>query len=132
MVSTFVYYFEFPTNPDFSSIPQSLWWGIVTMSTVGYGDMAPITLGGRILGVLLILLGPVLLAVISSITILVFMDVAEGQRRTDTKICTTCKTRNPEDANFCFNCGEQHFTEVMRQKKELKKLPLLAKLFERK
>jgi len=40
------------------------------------------------------------------------MDVAESQKITDSKICRTCKTRNNEHANFCFNCGEQHFTDV--------------------
>jgi ribosomal protein L40E len=67
----------------------------------------------KILWILLILLWPILLAVISSITILVFMDVAESQKITDSKICRTCKTRNNAHANFCFNCGEQHFTAVI-------------------
>ena len=35
-----------------------------------------------------------------------------SQKITDSKICRTCKTRNNEHANFCFNCGEQHFTDV--------------------
>lgn len=48
VVCTLVYYFETSTNPDFASIPHTLWWGIVTMTTVGYGDMVPITLWGRI------------------------------------------------------------------------------------
>jgi voltage-gated potassium channel len=101
----------------------------VTMTTVGYGDMAPITLIGKCLWVILILLGPVLLAVISSITILVFMDVAESQKITDTKICQTCKTRNNEHANFCFNCWEQHFTQVDHTEELIRKIPLLNKLF---
>jgi ribosomal protein L40E len=41
------------------------------------------------------------------------MDVAESQKITNSKICRTCKTRNNEHANFCFNCGEQHFTDVI-------------------
>lgn len=36
IVSSFVYYSEYPVNSDFSSIPEALWWGIVTMTTVGY------------------------------------------------------------------------------------------------
>lgn len=109
IISTFVYYFEYELNPDFSSIPQTLWWGIVTMTTVWYGDMTPITAWGKVFWVGLILLWPVLVAVIGSITILVFMDVAESQKNGDVKICTTCKTRNPLEANFCYQCGNTHF-----------------------
>ncbi len=109
IISTFVYYCEFPHNPEFSSIPQTLWWGIVTMTTVWYGDMAPITVWWKLFGTGLILLWPVLVAVIGSITILVFMDVAEAQKQNEVKICTICKTHNPWEANFCFECGNKHF-----------------------
>lgn len=132
IISTFVYYAESSVNPEFSSIPQSIWWGIVTMTTVWYWDMVPITFIGKSLWVILILLGPVLLAVISSITILVFMDVAESQKITNTKICRTCKTRNNEHAHFCFNCGEQHFTDVDHGEESLWRIPLLNKLFSKK
>lgn len=129
--STFVYYFEFPANADFSSIPQTLWWGIVTMTTVWYGDMSPITVWGKLLGTFLILLWPVLVAVMGSITILVFMDVAESQKEKQTKICISCKTQNPKDANFCYECGHQHFMWEL-QEIHHPKLTLLQKIFSRK
>ncbi len=137
IISSFVYLAESSSNPLFLSIPDALWWGLVTMTTVGYGDMIPITITGKFLWVVLILLGPVLLAVISSITILVFMDVAESQKITDTKICQTCKTRNSEHANFCFNCGEQHFVDnhlldIPQEETTLERIPLLGKLFSKK
>jgi ribosomal protein L40E len=60
------------------------------------------------------------------------MDVAESQKITNSKICRTCKTRNNEHANFCFNCGEQHFTDVDHSEEKHVKIPLLHKLFQKK
>jgi voltage-gated potassium channel len=44
-----IYQFENEAQPDkFSSVPDSMWWAVVTLTTVGYGDVYPITLGGRL------------------------------------------------------------------------------------
>jgi len=49
--STIMYYCEHDVQPEkFSSIPQTLWWGVMTLTTVGYGDVYPITTMGRITG----------------------------------------------------------------------------------
>lgn len=46
--SSVVYYFEREVQPDkYGSIPAAMWWGIMTLTTVGYGDVTPVTLGGR-------------------------------------------------------------------------------------
>ncbi len=51
LVSTGMYYAENAEQPDkFSSIPATMWWGIVTLTTVGYGDISPITPIGKLLG----------------------------------------------------------------------------------
>ena len=53
-----MYHLEHAAQPDqFSSIPATMWWGIVTLTTIGYGDMAPITVEGRMLGALVAVLG---------------------------------------------------------------------------
>lgn len=53
-----VYYAENSVQPDiYSSIPQTLWWSVVTLSTVGYGDMYPVTVLGRIATSILAMLG---------------------------------------------------------------------------
>ena len=57
LASTLTYAFEQPTNPKFSSIPQAMWWAVVTMTTVGYGDMAPITPAGRFIATGLMIAG---------------------------------------------------------------------------
>jgi len=53
-----IYYFEYEAQPDkFSSIFESLWWAIVTLTTVGYGDIVPITVGGKIFTFFVLIIG---------------------------------------------------------------------------
>jgi len=61
--STVMYYIENPAQPQkFSSIPHTMWWGVVTLSTVGYGDMYPITPLGKFVGALVAISGIALFA----------------------------------------------------------------------
>ncbi|MBL9078255.1 MAG: potassium channel family protein [Planctomycetes bacterium] len=58
LASTLMFYCEHEAQPrTFSSIPATMWWGIVTLTTVGYGDMAPVTDLGRLLGGAIAVLG---------------------------------------------------------------------------
>jgi voltage-gated potassium channel len=58
IVSTLMFYVENDAQPDhFSSIPETMWWGIATLTTVGYGDMIPVTAGGKVLGGAIAILG---------------------------------------------------------------------------
>ena len=53
-----IYYFEHDVQPEhFSSIFESLWWSIITLTTVGYGDVYPITVGGRVFTFFILLIG---------------------------------------------------------------------------
>lgn len=53
-----IYVFEHEAQPDkFASIPHSLWWSVVTLTTVGYGDVVPITTGGRVFTLFVLMLG---------------------------------------------------------------------------
>lgn len=68
IVSTLMYYVENPAQPDvFSSISSALWWGVVTLTTVGYGDVYPITAMGKLLNGIFILIGIALIALPSGI-----------------------------------------------------------------
>lgn len=56
--SSLMYYVEKDAQPDaFSSIPMAMWWGVATLTTVGYGDVYPVTTIGRVLGAIIAILG---------------------------------------------------------------------------
>lgn len=64
VMSALIYAFERDDNPQFFSIPAAMWWCFVTITTVGYGDMAPSSAVGQIVGVLTALSGVVVVAII--------------------------------------------------------------------
>ena len=67
LFSSCIYFIESKDNPEqFHSIPASIWWTIVTMTTVGYGDMAPVTPLGRLMGALCAIFGVVVLVCLPS------------------------------------------------------------------
>ena len=58
LAATGMYYFERDAQPvDFGSIPASMWWAFATLTTVGYGDVTPITIGGKVFGALITVVG---------------------------------------------------------------------------
>ncbi len=58
LTSSLIYLFEHRAQPHvFSDIPTAMWWAVVTLTTLGYGDMVPVTLLGRMLGALTAILG---------------------------------------------------------------------------
>ena len=63
ILGTMMYSFEGDKNPAFDSVLTGIYWAVVTITTVGYGDVAPVTVGGRFLAVLVMLLGYSIIAV---------------------------------------------------------------------
>lgn len=114
--SILMYHIEWIANEWFSSIPQTIWWSIVTMTTVWYWDTYPITIAWKILWSIIILIWPMVIAMISSITVLVFFEVAEKNRKEKLKLeikpCPRCFTKdNPIDSNYCRKCGKKLVTK---------------------
>lgn len=58
LAATGMYYFEQTAQPEaFSSIPASMWWAFATLTTVGYGDVTPVTVGGKVFGAMITVVG---------------------------------------------------------------------------
>ena len=93
------------SNSQFSSIPQSMYWATVTMTTVGYGDIVPKTAPGKIISAALILLGYSLIIVPSG-----FVAAEFTARRLDDASeepqCEICRASGQRpDAEYCYRCG---------------------------
>lgn len=88
----------------FTSIPRSIYWAIVTMTTVGYGDIAPQTSLGQALASIVMILGYGIIAVPTGI-VTVEMSQAFG-RKVSTSVCSECSAEGHDvDARHCKFCG---------------------------
>lgn len=99
---TIMYIVE-PKEAGFTSIPRSIYWAIVTLTTVGYGDIAPVTPLGQVIASGIMLLGYAIIAIPTGI---VTVEMARQSRNTATRECTHCgMNEHLSDANFCRICG---------------------------
>ena len=95
IVSSVMYYVEHPAQPDkFSSIPATMWWGISAMTTVGYGDMHPITPLGKFLGGIAAIMGIGLFALPTGILVSGFTEHIRNQKV-------------PTIVQHCSHCGKE-------------------------
>lgn len=89
----------------FTSIPKSIYWAIVTITTVGYGDITPTTTLGQILSAGLMIVGYAIIAVPTGI---VSVEIAQASQaaKLNTKSCPDCTSEgHDDDAVFCKACG---------------------------
>ncbi len=105
IVGTLMYLIE-GGGGGFTSIPQSVYWAIVTMTTVGYGDIAPQTIAGKILASAIMILGYGIIAVPTGI---VTVELSGASRkRITTQACPACGGEGHDgDAHFCKHCGAE-------------------------
>ncbi|SEQ85129.1 voltage-gated potassium channel [Hyunsoonleella jejuensis] len=99
----------------FKSIPVSVYWCIVTLTTVGFGDIAPVTPLGQFIAALIMILGYGIIAVPTGIVSAEY--TAQGKKeyvkpedrlRLNSKSCENCLAEDHRDkADFCYNCGEK-------------------------
>ncbi|MBO4550608.1 MAG: CotH kinase family protein, partial [Bacteroidaceae bacterium] len=90
-------------NTPFTDIPTSIYWAVVTMTTVGYGDIAPATFVGRILSAIVMLMGYTIMAVPTGIVSAQMVHDNKARRKTEN--CPECGSPLPFDAHFCPFCG---------------------------
>jgi len=83
--SSLVYYFEREAQPGkYGSIPEAMWWGIVTLTTVGYGDVTPVTAWGKIAGGLTAVMGLCMFAIPVGIIASAFIEAVRRREFVDT------------------------------------------------
>ena len=101
-----MYLIEGPPN-GFTSIPRSVYWAVVTLTTVGYGDISPNTSPGQFLAALIMIMGYAIIAVPTGI-VTAAMVRQESKEKVTTQACAFCSAEGHDsDAKFCKFCGEK-------------------------
>lgn len=93
-------------NQAFASMPSAMYWAVITMTTVGYGDITPQTAFGKLLTAVLVLIGYSMIIVPTGI---LSAEIAQqGRRRVSGQACSHCMNEdNDANAAYCKKCGER-------------------------
>jgi voltage-gated potassium channel len=110
LIGTLMYMVEHSVNPSIRSIPNGIYWAIVTITTVGYGDVIPITTMGRILSNVVMILGYGVLAVPTGIVTAEISNRVLYSSQVSTELCRNCgESSHIRSSAFCHTCGvEMH------------------------
>ena len=105
LIGAFMYVVENQVNPAFSSIPKGIYWAVVTLTTVGYGDITPVTNIGQFFSVIVMVLGYSIIAVPTGIFSAEFVKnkIHEDQIHK----CLQCQKTIEANDPFCKYCGTQ-------------------------
>lgn len=104
IIGTLMYLIEGEPN-GFTSIPVSIYWAIVTLTTVGYGDISPATPLGQFLASIVMILGYAIIAVPTGI---VTAEIIRPTTPDNTQVCPNClHDKHEDDAVFCKKCGSR-------------------------
>lgn len=88
----------------FESIPDSIYWVIVTLTTVGYGDITPVTALGKVIASVIMVMGYGIIAVPTGIVTAEYANAISGKKQK--RICKHCeKSDHREQSVYCYNCG---------------------------
>lgn len=104
ILGTLIYLIEGNADSGFTSIPKGIYWVIVTMTTVGYGDIAPVTALGQFFASLVMIMGYGIIAVPTGIVSSEFNYVKNHP--TNTQVCQNCnESKHSDHAKHCHQCG---------------------------
>ena len=104
ILGTVMYMVEGAEN-GFTNIPKSIYWAIVTLTTVGFGDIAPQTPLGQLIASVIMILGYSIIAIPTGI-VSSEMTKRDHEEGTNTQSCPNClKEKHKDKATFCYNCG---------------------------
>lgn len=107
IMGTVMYIVEGSEN-GFTSIPRSIYWAIVTLTTVGYGDIAPNTVVGQALASMIMILGYAIIAVPTGIVTSEMSKLKPLSSKRNIQICSNCNAgEHEEDAEYCKFCGNK-------------------------
>ena len=107
ILGTVMYLVESGEDSGFTSIPESVYWAVVTLTTVGYGDIAPITPLGQFIASLIMILGYSIIAIPTGIVSAEMTRTHRKKIPTNTQSCPNCLAENHKDgATYCYKCGE--------------------------
>nr|WP_317632549.1 ion transporter [uncultured Flavobacterium sp.] len=108
VLGTLMYMIEGPKN-GFTDIPTSIYWCIVTMTTVGYGDLAPNTPLGQAIASFIMIMGYGIIAVPTGIVSAEYSNAYKNNPELEEhKACSNCTTFiYDKEANYCYHCGEK-------------------------
>lgn len=102
LLGTIMYMIE-DGDAGFTSIPRSIYWAIVTLTTVGYGDIAPQTPLGQTVAGFIMIIGYAIIAVPTGI---VSLELSRADEATNTQSCPNCSREgHADDAVYCKYCG---------------------------
>lgn len=107
IIGSLMYLVE-PAEAGFSSIPMGMYWAIVTMTTVGYGDITPVTPLGKALAALVMIIGYGVIAVPTGIVSAEIAQAGRDFRKVDERACGGCgQDGQMPSANYCHHCGDK-------------------------
>ena len=105
ILGSLMYLIEGEEN-GFTSIPRSVYWAIVTLTTVGYGDISPKTAIGQLLAAISMVLGYGIIAVPTGIVTVEISKALRNNPSVNTRVCGNCASGgHDDDASFCKYCG---------------------------